>query len=163
MKAGHAERIEVNNLFPDIHLERLKEVRDSDSTSLCLESVLWAHERLNHSTMTANSAVLSLHKIFFGGRPPMPVLPFCNQAYHRLLRRRKIDYQACSCFLLNLGQKHQSGCFKVMEADTRIIVLLRDVAWHQPRVPLISPAPTVGSGNVLLIVWCQNTGVRGCY
>ena len=30
MKAGHATRLEVNKLFPDIHLERLKGVRDPD-------------------------------------------------------------------------------------------------------------------------------------
>ena len=34
IKAGHAARIEVSRLFPDVHLEQLKEVRDPDGTSL---------------------------------------------------------------------------------------------------------------------------------
>ena len=33
-----------------------------------------------------------------------------------------------------------------MDAETGRIVHSRDVTWHQPREPLISPAPTVGSG-----------------
>ena len=40
IKAGHAARIEVNRLFPDVHLERLKGVRDPDGSifmnGLCL-------------------------------------------------------------------------------------------------------------------------------
>ena len=39
IKAGHAARIEVNRLFPDVHLEQLKGVRDPDGTSLWMESV----------------------------------------------------------------------------------------------------------------------------
>ena len=34
---------------------------------------------------------------------------------------------------------------KVMDAETGRIVQSRNVTWHQPRDPLISPAPTVGS------------------
>ena len=34
---------------------------------------------------------------------------------------------------------------KIMHAETGRIVHLRDVTWHQPREPLISPAQTVGS------------------
>ena len=44
IKAGHAACIEVNRLFPDVHLERLKGVRDPDGSSLWIESVLWASE-----------------------------------------------------------------------------------------------------------------------
>ena len=33
-----------------------------------------------------------------------------------------------------------------MNAETGRIVHLRDVTWHQSREPLISPAPTIGSG-----------------
>ena len=40
IKAGHAARLEVNKLFPDIHLERLKGVRDPEGSSLWMESVL---------------------------------------------------------------------------------------------------------------------------
>ena len=34
---------------------------------------------------------------------------------------------------------------KIMDAEKGRIVHSRDVTWHQPREPLISPAPTVGS------------------
>ena len=34
IKAGHAARIEVNRLYPEVHLERLKGVRNPDDTSL---------------------------------------------------------------------------------------------------------------------------------
>ena len=34
---------------------------------------------------------------------------------------------------------------KIMDAETGRIVHTRDVTWHQPREPLIFPAPTVGS------------------
>ena len=37
IKAGHAALLEVNKLFPDVHLERLKEVRDPDRSSLWIE------------------------------------------------------------------------------------------------------------------------------
>ena len=47
------------NLFPDVHLEQLKRVRDPDGTSLWMESVLWASERFNRSATTANSSMLS--------------------------------------------------------------------------------------------------------
>ena len=40
IKAGHAARIEVNRLFPDVHLERLKGVRDPDGSILWMDSVL---------------------------------------------------------------------------------------------------------------------------
>ena len=80
IKVGHAARLEVNKLFPDVHLERLKGVRDPGGSSLLMESVLWASEGFNRSATTANSGMLSPHEIFFGGRPPMPVLSFCKPA-----------------------------------------------------------------------------------
>ena len=46
IKAGHAARLEMIKLFPDIHLETLKGVRDPDDSSLWMDSVLWASERL---------------------------------------------------------------------------------------------------------------------
>ena len=76
----------------------------------------------------------------------MPLLPFCKPAYHRIPWQTKMDRQARPCFFLNLGYNHGSDCFKVVGAETGRIVHSRDVTWHQPREPLISPAPTVGSG-----------------
>ena len=146
IKAGHAARIEVNRLFPDVHLDQLKGVRDPDGTSLWMESVLWASEGFNRSATTANSGMLSPHEIFFGSRPPMALLPFCKPAYHRIPRQNKMDRQARPCFFLNFGYNHGSDCFKLMDAETGRIVHSRDVTWQQPREPLISPASTVESG-----------------
>ena len=145
IKAGHAARIEVNRLFPDVHLEQRKGVRDPDSTSLLMESVLWALEGFNRSATTANGGMLSPHKIFYGSRPPMPTLPFCKPAYHRIPRQGKLDRQARPCYFLNFGYKHGSDCTKTMDAETGRIVHSRDVTWHQPREPLISLAPIVRS------------------
>ena len=76
----------------------------------------------------------------------MPLLPFCKPAYHRIPWQTKMDRQARPCFFLNFGYNHGGDCFKVVDAETGRIVHSRDVTWHQPREPLISPAPTVGSG-----------------
>ena len=146
IKAGHAARFEVNKLFPDVQLERLKVVRNSDGSSLWMESILWASEGFNRSTTTANSGMLSPHEVFFGGRPPMPVLPLCKPAYHRVPRQSKIDRQVRPRFFLNFEYSHGSDCFKIMDAEAGRVVHSRDVTWHQPREPLISLAPTGGSG-----------------
>ena len=145
IKAGHAARIEVNRLFLDVHLEQLKRVRDKDGTSLWMESVLWASEGCNRSATTANGGMLSPYEIFYRSRPPMPTLPFCKPAYHRIPRHGKLDRRARLCYFLNFGYNHGSDCIKIMDAETGRIVHSRDVTWHQPREPLISPAPTVES------------------
>ena len=76
----------------------------------------------------------------------MPVSPFCKSVYHRVPRQGKLDRQARLCYFLNFGYNHGSDCLRIMDAETRRIVHSRDVTWHQSREPLISPAPTVGSG-----------------
>ena len=126
-------------------LEQLKGVRDPDGTSQWMESVLWASEGFNHSATAANSGMLSPDEIFHGSRPPMPTLPFCKPAYHRAPRQDRLDRQARPCYFLNFGYNHGNDCMKIMNAETGRIVHSRDVTWHQPREPLISPAPTVGS------------------
>ena len=145
IKAGHAARIEVNKLFPDVHLEQLNGVRDPDGISLWMKSVLWASEGFNRSVTTANSGMLSPYEIFYGSRLPMPTLPFCKPAYHCILRQGKLDRKARPCYFLNFCYNHGSDCVKIMDAETGRMVHSRDVTWHQPREPLISPAPTVGS------------------
>ena len=146
IKAGHAARTEVNRLFPDVHLERLKGVRDPDGSSLWMESVLWTSEGFNRSATTANSGRISPYEVFFGSRPPMPVLPFCKPAYHHVPRQGKLDRQARPYYFLNFGYNHGSDCLKIIDAETGRIVHSRVVTWHQLRESLISPAPTVGSG-----------------
>ena len=110
-----------------------------------MESVLWASEGFNRSATTANGGMLSPYEIFYGSRPPMPTLPFCKPAYHRIPRHGKLVRQARLCYSLNFGYNHGSDCIKIMDAETGRIVHSRDVTWHQPREPLISPAPTVES------------------
>ena len=58
---------------------------------------------------------------------------------------RQAGPPARPCYFLNFGYNHGNSCMKIMDAETRRIVHSRDVTWHQPREPLISPAPTVGS------------------
>ena len=135
----------MNRLFPDVHLEQLKGVRDPDGTSLWMESVLWASAGFNRSATTANDGMLSPYEIFYGSRPPMPTLPFCKLAYHRIPRHGKLDRQAWLYYFLNFGYNHGSDCIKIMDAETGRIVHSRDVTWHQSRESLISPAPTVES------------------
>ena len=120
-----------------------------------MESVLWASEGFNPSATTANSDMLSPHKVFFGGRPPMPVLPFCKPAYHRVPRQSKMDPQARPWFFVNFGYNNGSDCFKIINAETGRVVYSHDVTWDQPREPLISPAPTVESG-----VHCLSSGAE---
>ena len=145
IKAGHAARIKVNGLVPDVHLDQLKRVQDPDGTSLWLESVLWTSEGFNLSATTANGGMLSPYEIFYGSRPPMPTLPFCKPAYHRIPRQGKLERQARLCYFMKFGYNHGSDCIKIMDAETGRIVHSRDVTWHQPREPLTSPAPTVES------------------
>ena len=85
------------------------------------------------------------YEILFGSCPPMQALPFNKPAYHRVPRQGKLDRQARPCYFLNFGYNHGSDCMKIMDAETGQIRHSRDVTWHQPREPLISPAPTVGS------------------
>ena len=111
-----------------------------------MESVLWALEEFNRSATAANSGMISPYEVFFGSRLPMPVLPFCKPAYHRVPRQGKLDRQAHPCYFLNFGYNHGSDCLEIVDGETGRIVHSRDVTWHQPREPLISPAPTDGSG-----------------
>ena len=111
-----------------------------------MESIVWASERFNRSATKANSGMLSPYEVFFGSRPPMPVLPSCKPAYHRVPRQGKLDHQARQFYFLDFGYNHGSDCFKIMDAETGRIVHSRDVTWHQPREPFISPALIVGSG-----------------
>ena len=67
IKPGHALRIEVNKLFPDIHLETMKGVRNPDGSCLWLEYTLWACKGFNRSATTANSRIRCPQEAFYGG------------------------------------------------------------------------------------------------
>ena len=105
-----------------------------------MESVLWASEGFNRSATAANNGMLSPHEVFYGGRPPLLILPLCKPAYHCVPRQSKMD-QARPWFFLNFGYNHGTYFFKVTE--TGRVVHSRDFTWYQPQEPLISPAPTV--------------------
>ena len=92
-----------------------------------MESVLWASEGFIRFATTANSGMLSIHEVFFGGRPPMPVLPFCKPAYHRVPWQSEMVCQARPCFFLNFGYSHGSDCFKIMNPEAGMVVHSRDV------------------------------------
>ena len=61
IKVGLAARLEVNKIFPKVHLERVKNVRDRVGTKLGLKSVLWTTEVINRSTTSANAGMLPPH------------------------------------------------------------------------------------------------------
>ena len=144
IKAGHAARIEVNRLFPDVHLDQLKGVRDPDDTSLWMEPVLWASEEFNRSATTANVGMLSPYEIFYGSRPPMPTLPL-QASIPPHPAARKTETTGAAVLFPEFWLQSWERLLKVMDAETGRIVHSRDVTWHQPREPLISPAPTVES------------------
>ena len=97
----------------DVHLERLKGVRDPDGSNLLMESVLWASERFDRSATTANSSILSPHEVFSGGRPPMPVLPFCKPVHNSVPRQSKMIpvHPLFKAAVLFLSPRGQVACF----------------------------------------------------
>ena len=58
---------------------------------------------------------------------------------------RQTGPPGAAVLLLNFGYNHGNDCIKIMDAETGRNVHSRDVTWHQPWEPLISPAPKVGS------------------
>ena len=71
---------------------------------------------------------------------------FCYPAYHLVPRRRKMGPQVRPCFTFNFDFTHGSGCFKVVSAETGMVVRSCGVTWHQPREPLVFPTSTVIMG-----------------
>ena len=102
-KAGHAARLRVPQLYPDIRLEEIWSCTDAAGTSLWLESLLWASECYNRAATSVNDEWLSPHEIFYESRPRLPLLPFLRPAYHRVPRQRKTDPRARMYYFLNFG------------------------------------------------------------
>ena len=75
-KVGHAARLGVPQLFPDIRLEEIRGCTDAAGTNLWLESLLWASECYDRAATSVNDEWLSPHKVFYGSRPRLPLLPF---------------------------------------------------------------------------------------
>ena len=144
-KAGHAARLGVPQLYPDIRLEEIRGSTDAAGTSLWLESLLWASEYYNRAATSANDEWLSPHEIFYGSRPRLPLLPFLQPAYHRVPRQRKTDPRAHMCYFLNFGYNHGRDWYRLLDAETGRVAYSRDITWHHPETPWITPiraAPT---------------------
>ena len=73
INAGLAARLEVNKIFPDVHLKRVKGVWD---------------RVVNRSATSANAGMLSLQGVFYKGGPPMLLLPPYQSACLRVLQQR---------------------------------------------------------------------------
>ena len=137
-KAGHAARLGVPQLYPDIRLEEIRGCTDAEGTSLWLESLLWASECYNRAATSVNDEWLSPHEIFYGSRPRLPLLPFLQPAYHRVPRQRKTDPRARMCYFLNFGYNHGRDCYRLLDAETGRVVYSRDVTWHHPEARWIT-------------------------
>ena len=142
-KAGYAARLGISNIYPDIRVNEVKGFTDAAATSLWMESLLWASECFNRSATAANDGWLSPHDIFYGNRPPLPLLPFFQPAYHRVPRQHKSDPRAFLCYIFNFGYNHGHDCHKLLDAETGKVVFSHDVTWHHPEASLIPPATAV--------------------
>ena len=116
-KAGHAARLGVPQLYPDIHLEEIQGCTDAAGTSLWLESLLWASECYNRAATSVNDEWFSPHESFYGSRPRLPLLPFLQPAYYRVQRQRKTDPRARMCYFLNFGYNHGGDCYRLLDAE----------------------------------------------
>ena len=144
-KAGHAAHLGISKIYPDIRVNEVRGSTDAAATSLWMESLLWASECFNRSATAANEGWLSPHEIFYGNRPPLPLLPIFQPAYHRVRRQHKSDPRARLCYFFNFGYNHGYDCHKLLNAETGKVVSLRDVTWHHQEAPLIPPAAAVGN------------------
>ena len=98
-----------------------------------------------------NDACLSPYEVFYGSRPRLPLLSFLQPTYHRVPRKRKTDPRARMCYFLNFGDNHGRDCYRLLDAETERVAYSRDVAWHHPETPWITPiraAPTEPSRDI---------------
>ena len=90
-KAGHAVRLGVPQLYPDIRLEEIRGCTDAAGTSLWLESLLWASECYNKAVTSVDDEWLSPHETstgaargchcFLSSSPPITV---CRDSGRRI-------------------------------------------------------------------------------
>ena len=90
-----------------------------------------------------NDEWLSPHEIFYGSRLRLPLLSFLQLAYHRVPRHGKTDPQARMYYFLNFGYNHGRDCYRLLDAETGRVAHSRDVTWHHPEPPWITPIRTV--------------------
>ena len=85
LKAGYAARLEVNKLFPDVHLDQLKGVRDPDGASLWMESVLWPRKASTAPRLQRTAACSPPTRYFSGAARRCR---FCHSASRRIIASR---------------------------------------------------------------------------
>ena len=146
MKGGHAARLEIGRLFPDVDLGKIPFV-GANSNRLWLEAALWASDCFNRSATKANTGWRSPHEVFFGRLPDPPVIPFFHPGMMRVDRSTKSDAQAVKCFYLNNGHNHSSSTVKVLKRFTGGVCYYSDIAWMVPRTPVLPLPPPAGAGS----------------
>ena len=135
-KSGHAARLGVPQLY-HIRLEEIRGCTDAAGTSLWLESLLSASECYNRAATSVNDEWLSPHEIFTGAARGCHFCP--SSSYHRVPRQRETDPRARMCYFLNFGYIHGWDCYRLLDAGTGRVAYLRDVTWHHPETPWITP------------------------
>ena len=139
-KPGHAACLGVPQLYPNIRLKELRGCTDAAGTSLWLESLLWASECFIWVATSVSDEGLSPHDVFYGSRPRLPLMPFVQLAYHCVPRKWKAAPRASMCYFVNLGYKHGRDCYRLLDAETGRVAYSRDVTWHHPETPWITPS-----------------------
>ena len=134
-----AVRLGVPQLYSDIRLEEIRGCTDAAGT---LESLLWASECYNRAATSVNGEWFSPHELFYESRPRLPLLPFLQPAYHCVPRQRRTDPRARMCYFLNFGYNHGWDCYRLLDAETGRVAYSRDVTWHHPETPWITPIRT---------------------
>ena len=88
-----------------------------------------------------NDEWLSPLDIFYGSRPRLPLLPFLQPAYHlspctAIAEDRSPDPDV---YFLNFGYNRRRDSYRPLDAETGMVADSRDVTWHHPEAPWITP------------------------
>ena len=133
-KVGHAARLGVPQLYPDIRLEEAQCCIDATGTSLWVQS-LRASECFSKAATSVDDECLSAHESFYGSRPRLPLLSFLQPAFHRVLRQWKTNSRARMCHFVNFGYSHGRNYYLLLDAKIGSVAYSRDVTWHHPEAP----------------------------
>lgn len=114
-KGGHAAHLSVRHVYPDFRLDEIRGCTDAVGTNF------------NRAATFVDGEWLSLNEVFYGNRPPLPLLPFFHSAYHRVLHQRKTEPRAQLCFFLYFGYDHRRNCSKLLDEETRRAVYSHDI------------------------------------
>ena len=120
-KAQMAARLHAKELYPSENVP--------DCPSLWYEASLWAVDALNRTATRANPNLLSPDQMWSGKAPPIRLFPFLKPAFCHSKRLSKDLPRAIPCFYLGPAPYHPRDAYRVMTADTRKVVITRDVTW----------------------------------